>query len=263
MSMLSRVGPIHRTVLKAFDRRNVSLGDSGPIVSFTFDDFPRTASSTGAAILEQFGARGTFYVAAGLANTSGELGDLFTAHDLHSLVERGHEIASHTFAHVSSQKVSLTAFCDEVQRGMKAVEQIATQCSRNFAYPYGEITLGAKKMLAPYVSSARSIIPGANGPLIDLNLLHANSIYGDGDTCSRISNLIAQNVMQRGWLIFYTHDVRPRPSAYGCTPKLFELAVREAARSGSRLLTVAETLSEIGAEATMPPLEEAYVGKGI
>src|SRR5262245_55669942 len=36
-----------------------------PLVSFTFDDVPDSAYTNGARILEDFGARGTFYVAAG------------------------------------------------------------------------------------------------------------------------------------------------------------------------------------------------------
>ncbi len=49
----------------------------GPIVSFSFDDFPRTAYSAGGAILERFGVRGTYYAAAGLMNTANELGEQF------------------------------------------------------------------------------------------------------------------------------------------------------------------------------------------
>ena len=59
---------------------------------------------------------------------------------------------------------------------------------------------------------------------------------------------------QKGWLIFYTHDVRPNPSQYGCTPELFEFAVSHAAHSGSRILTVEEVLRELGAA----PVEMAH-----
>jgi hypothetical protein len=44
--------------------------------------------------------------------------------------------------------------------------------------------------------------------------------------------------------MFYTHDVRPKPSPYGCTPALFEFAVSAALESGSRVLTVAQALNE-------------------
>lgn len=221
------------------------LGNCGPIVSFTFDEFPRSAYSIGAAILEEFGARGTYYVAAGLTNTSNELGELFVEHDLHSLSEKGHEIASHTFHHSSCRSVSLSAFQADAQKGMKAVEQLTGRNSFNFSYPYGDVTLRTKKALGTF-TSARSIIPGFNGPEIDLNLLRANRLYGDIDISQTVQDSILQNVKQNSWLIFYTHDVRLSPSEYGCTPALFEFAVSLAARSGNRILTVQEALAEVG-----------------
>jgi peptidoglycan/xylan/chitin deacetylase (PgdA/CDA1 family) len=232
--------------LCALHRRTVALGDHGPIVSFGFDDFPRSAYSTGGAILEAHGARGTYYATCGLMNVSNDLGELFAADDLHSLLEKGHELGTQTFNHNSCRAVSLATFRDDVQQGMKAVKQIVGHNSTNFAYPYGHVTLRAKRVLGPEIMSSRSIIPGFNGPDVDLNLLRANRLYGDIDQSQEIENLILQNVKQRTWLIFYTHDVRPSPSEYGCTPALFEFAVSHAAKSGSRILTVEQVLAEIG-----------------
>jgi hypothetical protein len=118
--------------------------------------------------------------------------------------------------------------------------------ARNFSYPYGHVTLGTKKHLESVVSSSRSIFPGINGPEVDLNLLRANRLYGNTSGAPHVQQLIQQNVAQKGWLIFYTHDVRPNPSEYGCTPELFEFAVSAAAQTGSRILTVEQLLSEIG-----------------
>jgi hypothetical protein len=129
---------------------------------------------------------------------------------------------------------------------MKAVEQLAGHNSTNFAYPYGHVTLRSKKNLGRVLTSSRGIIPGLNGPEADLNLLRANRLYGDVGGSQQIEELVAQNVKQKSWLIFYTHDVRPKPSEYGCTPALFEFAVSCAAKSGSRILTVEQVLAEIG-----------------
>jgi peptidoglycan/xylan/chitin deacetylase (PgdA/CDA1 family) len=245
MSLRSQLGRVRGNVLGAFHRRLVPLGGSGPVVSFTFDDFPRTAASIGGPILEKFETRGTYYLAAGLANTTTELGDLFAEDDIHSLMERGHEIASHTFQHSSCRSVSLPAFQADVEKGAKAVEHRTGRKAANFAYPYGHVTLGTKRALASCVTSARSILPGFNGPEIDLNLLRANHLYGGIEASQPVRDLILQNTKQKSWLIFYTHDVRPEPSEYGCTPALFEFAVA-LARQQSRILTVREVLAEIG-----------------
>lgn len=246
MNFRSHLGYLRRSVLCAFYRRTVPLGDRGPIVSFAFDDFPRTALSAGGAILERYGAHGTYYVAAGLANGSDEVGDLFIEKDLYELHEKGHEIASQTFHHSSCRKVSLSAFQADVREGVKAIEHLTGGEPINFAYPYGHITLRSKKGLEPFLVSARSVIPGLNGPEIDLNLLRANSLYGGLDGSRRVEELIRQNAKQKSWLIFYTHDVRPEPSPYGCTPELFELAVSEAPRSSARILTVKQVLDSVG-----------------
>jgi len=249
MSFRSQLGGLRRGVLSALYRCTIPLGDRGPIISFTFDDFPRSACSVGAPILERFGARGTYYAAPGLANTSTDLGELFAEDDIHSLIDRGHEVASHTFHHSSCRSISAADFEVDVQEGIKAVELLTGRKSRNFAYPYGHVTLATKKGLAPYLKSARSIIPGINGPEVDLNLLFANQLYGGMAGTAAVHLLIEKSVAQKGWLIFYTHDVRPNPSEYGCTPDLFEFAVSAAAQSGSRILTVEQVLDEMGSTA--------------
>ena len=248
MSIRSGFGAARRKVLSSLYRRGVPLGDFGPIVSFTFDDFPRTAYTTGGAILEQFGGRGTYYAAAGLMNTTNELGEQFRSEDIDSLLEKGHELASHTFSHISCRSVSEADFRAEVIKGGKAIKELAGLESPNFAYPYGHVTLQTKRSLELYVSSARSILPGFNEPEVDLNLLRANSLYGDLEVFKRAEELVLENTKRKSWLIFYTHDVRTNPSPYGCTAALFESVVSFAARSGSRILTVQEVLSEVGAQ---------------
>lgn len=245
MSVRSGLGAVRRRVLCSMYQRNVPLGVRGPIVSFSFDDFPRTAYSEGGAILEQFGGRGTYYTAIGLMNTSNELGEHFTADDLDSLVVKGHELASHTFSHVSCRSVSTATFRAELEKGRKAVSKVTGLYRANFAYPFGHVTLQAKKTLGTVLPSARSVIPGFNGPEIDLNLLRANSLYGDLEGAGRVEKLILENIKRKNWLIFYTHDVRPKPSAYGCTPALLQTAVSCAVLGGCRILTVRDVLAEI------------------
>jgi peptidoglycan/xylan/chitin deacetylase (PgdA/CDA1 family) len=252
VNVRSGLGAARRGLLCSLYRRTVPLGNREPIVSFSFDDFPRSAYSVGGAILERFEARGTYYTAAGLMNTSNELGDQFRSEDLDSLLEKGHELASHTYSHISCRSVSCAAFREDVEKGGRAIEEMTGVDSTNFAYPFGHATLQAKRVLSTRLTSARSIVPGFNGPEVDLNLLRANSLYGDLDVVARAEELIGENVKGKSWLIFYTHDVRPGPSAFGCTPGLLEAAVSCAIRSGCRVLTVQEALSEIGVQNGKP-----------
>jgi peptidoglycan/xylan/chitin deacetylase (PgdA/CDA1 family) len=248
VSLRSRLGAVRREVLCSLYKRTVIAKNSGPIVSFSFDDFPRTAYLAGGGILEKFGARGTYYTAWALKDTANELGEQFRSEDLDALLEKGHELASHTFSHISSRAVSCAAFRDDVEKGRKALEEATGVDSGNFAYPFGDVTLAAKRIVSPTLTSARSIFPGLNGPEIDLNLLRANSLYGGLEGIARVEELIRENAARKSWLIFYTHDVRENPSPYGCTPALMESAVTAAARSGCRILTVQEALGEIGVQ---------------
>ena len=55
-----------RNAARALYTRPLAIAGRGPIISFTFDDFPRSALYTGGAILERFGLNGTYYAAFGL-----------------------------------------------------------------------------------------------------------------------------------------------------------------------------------------------------
>jgi peptidoglycan/xylan/chitin deacetylase (PgdA/CDA1 family) len=262
VNLRSSLGTVRRQVLQAVCRRTVCLGDTGPLVSFTFDDFPRSAALAGAAILERHGARGTYYAAMGLMNTVNELGEHFCAADLTGLRCRGHEAASHTFSHSSSRATALSDFRGDVEKGRNAVAACAAADTGNFAYPFGHATLRAKQSLGPRLRSSRGAVPGLNGPDADLNLLRANRLYGglSPATEAGVEDLICENAAQKTWLIFYTHDVRSNPSPYGCTPELLEFALALAVRSGSHVLTVEKALARIETGKSDGDMEPAPAG---
>lgn len=245
MKLRSYIHAIHGKVLRSVFRRTVYLYGHGPIVSFSFDDFPRSAFTVGGDILKRYGGRGTYYVAMDLMNSTNALGEQFEQGDLHLLARDGHELASHTRSHLSSREVSFATFCDNVKKGREAIaEMTGLQDSGNFAYPYGDVTLEAKRKLDLGLASCRGTCGGINGPEIDLSLLRANSLYGDVRQLERAKTLIRQNQRIKGWLIFYTHDVTENPSAFGCTPALLESTVAYAAQT-SRIMTITAVLAQV------------------
>ena len=58
-------GFCQRTATHSLFTRPVAIPSQKPFISFTFDDFPRSAWLTGGAILERFGVRGTYYASLG------------------------------------------------------------------------------------------------------------------------------------------------------------------------------------------------------
>jgi peptidoglycan/xylan/chitin deacetylase (PgdA/CDA1 family) len=264
MNPRSLLSALRRQTLCSLYARTVPWENRGPIVSFGFDDFPRTAYVAGGAILKSLGVRGTYYAAPGLMGTSNELGEQFCSEDVHSLLQDGHELACHTFSHISSRAVPCSKYRDDVDRGRKAMEEVAgAPDSGNFAYPSGHVTLMTKKTLGPRMSSSRGIFPGLNGPDVDLNLLRANRLYGDLDQFEKAQQLILENEERKSWLIFYSHDVRSEPSPYGCTPSLLKSTAAFAIQRGSRILTVRGVLEELGACcAQSPSFATCEVGQG-
>lgn len=244
MSLRSNVARLRRNALTTLARRNVSIPSDRPLVSFSFDDFPRTALTVGGTILKSAGARGTYYVAVSLMNMQNELGPHFCLEDLHNLLASGHELASHTHSHVHGRSTPVVRYSEEVEKGYYTLKEIfGLNASRHFAYPYGEITFLIKRSIGPKMESCRGVFPGINGPNVDLNLLRANGLYGGADQLAAAKALVEENRRKQSWLIFYTHDVQLNPSPYGCTPALFQQVVDAAIASGARITTIGEAVS--------------------
>ncbi|HWZ60688.1 MAG TPA: polysaccharide deacetylase family protein [Gemmatimonadaceae bacterium] len=236
-------------LLASWCRRELEIGAAAePFISFTFDDFPRSAYRAGGAVLASHGARGTYYAAPGLAGSTDALGPHYDATDLRDLLADGHELASHTFSHISSRTLPSAAYAAEIARGETALHALTgVPPSGHFSYPFGEVTLGAKRAAGRSCASCRGTSPGANGPRVDLNLLRANRLYSTSVDRATVRQLIARLVRPGSWLIFYTHDVRDDPSPYGCTPEYFDAVVRYAVESGARVVTVSAALAALRA----------------
>jgi peptidoglycan/xylan/chitin deacetylase (PgdA/CDA1 family) len=240
------LGRIRRQFVTEVFQRRVSLGLRRPIVSFTFDDFPRTALTVGGEILKSYGARGTYYAAMKLMNSVTEVGEQFRQSDLENLLRDGHELASHTFSHVSCRSMSAHSFREEVLKGQSSIGSLLGRNDRrNFSFPYGDVTLRAKRSISSDVASSRSIWGGFNGPVTDLSLLRANRLYGDLESYSNVQDLILENERRNNWLIFYSHDVQSTPSRVGCTPALLNFAVSFALQRRACICTVGDVLAQI------------------
>jgi peptidoglycan/xylan/chitin deacetylase (PgdA/CDA1 family) len=244
MLLRSQIAGARRKAISALARRDVLIACDRPLITFSFDDFPQTALTVGGSILQDARVRGTYYTAPGLIDTLNDLGPQFRKEDLVNLLAAGHELASHTYSHVSARSIKLASYVNEVEAGYQALRgTLGLSASRQFSYPYGDITLRVKKVVGPKMQSCRGIWPGLNGPQADLNLLRANSLYGDSGQLAAAKALIDENSRKKSWLIFYTHDVRPKPSRFGCTPDFLEQVVRAAVESGARVATVGEVIA--------------------
>lgn len=241
---------VRKILLSNVHRRVCSLAGAPAIISFTFDDFPRSALLNGGPILRDAGARGTFYASPCLMNTTTEMGQNFGEDDLHALLAEGHELGSHTSSHCSARRVASAAYRGEIVDGHTALGRlVGGNISPHFSYPFGHMTFGVKRVVGEVTATCRSTYHGVNGPVADLNLLFAHRMYGPKGSLPLIEQVIARGVQPGRWLIFYTHDVAERPSPYGCTPDFFATVVRWAVASGAKLMTVGAALATITGKA--------------
>jgi peptidoglycan/xylan/chitin deacetylase (PgdA/CDA1 family) len=225
----------------------LTLRDVPPMVSFTFDDVPASACELGAHILEQQGARGTFFVAGSGCGTVGPGGPpRATIDQLRTAWANGHEIGCHTYSHPAIRHMSLEELGWELERNQRVLKTISGDIVvQNFAYPYGDLSIRTKRYLEGRFESCRSGHAGINSGTADLGALDAWPLQNASIDHAGIVELITEAVQSCGWLIFYSHDVAEPPSRYGVSPDLLEWAVGTATRSGCVLTTVAESLDLI------------------
>ena len=224
------------------------LRNGGPMVSFTFDDAPISSVSTGAAMLEEYGARGTYYIAGGLADSWSGHWTNIGADDIIGLHRRGHEIACHTFSHQPATELDASRLAAEVEQNRNYLRSLAPSIQiDNFAYPYGLGSVWRKAQLAKTFRSSRSIIPGVNSGVVDLQYLRSTPLIDRNIDRDGIDRAFDALVDTNGWLIFYGHDVTARPSPYGCTPTLLRHALDAAAKRNVAIKTVAGALDAAGA----------------
>lgn len=220
-----------------------TLAPATPLVSFTFDDVPVCAATTGAQMMEAHGARGTFYISGGLIGTQALHWRVADADHIVALHEAGHEIGSHTYSHVFVPNLRSEDIVAESQRNATCLRAIVPGLTlESFALPYGFGSLAAKKTLASIYRTGRGIVPGLNVGRADLQLLNAHPLMDGRTDAARIARMMDEALEKKGWLVFYGHDVVENPSPYGCSPALLEAALRAASDRGIACVPVTEAL---------------------
>jgi len=220
-------------------RRPFVIHTAFPLISFTFDDFPRSALHTGGTILRQFEAAGTYYASFGLMGKEAPTGTMFVKDDLRTLLEQGHELGSHTFRHSNAWETSPTNFEESVKENQRALAELVPGVSfRTLSYPISVPRPHTKEKVSQYFACCRCGGQTFNSGEVDLNYLSAYFLEKTRNDPAKAKAMIDQNRQAKGWLIFATHDVAENPTPFGCTPAFFEEIVRYAFDSGARILPV-------------------------
>jgi peptidoglycan/xylan/chitin deacetylase (PgdA/CDA1 family) len=219
-----------------------------PFISFTFDDFPRSALLTGGAILNSHHLAGTYYVSLGLLGKDAPTGRIAGSEDLTTLVEQGHELGCHTFSHCDSWKTDTKTFEDSIIENRAALGRLLPGAAfKTFSYPISPPRPLTKARMASYFSCCRAGGQAPNIGTADLNQLSAYFLEKTRHDIQAVRSVIDQNRQARGWLILATHDISDDPTPFGCTPGFFQDVVRYAIGSGARILPVVSALEALRA----------------
>lgn len=240
----------NKITVKKLAKKRISRFERDPVISFTFDDCPTSAFQVGGKILDEYNLKGTFYVSLKLDEDHQEnpksKSKMVSELNLKYAIENGHELGCHTFDHLNAREVKLAAYEHSVELNGTAVKNFIQHTEfHSFAYPFGGVTFGSKKMLGKKFSSLRSIYPGINSGSIDLNLLRAISMYNSDNNLVLLKNWVDRCIETGGWLIFYTHDVSDKPSKYGTSTSEFREIVEYSLSSGARIVPVKEMVDHI------------------
>jgi peptidoglycan/xylan/chitin deacetylase (PgdA/CDA1 family) len=238
-------GKLRRRLTRLIDRRPARLMLNRPMVSFSFDDAPATATGLGARTLEARGVRGTYYIAASLAGREGPQGRYATREEVKAVAEAGHEIACHTFGHLDCAVAPQVAIEDDVALNAAILSDWGLGALSNFAYPYGDVSPSAKRALGERFDILRGLHHGLIEDGSDLNQAPAVGIEGpDGEAVA--GRWLERAFNRRSWLILYSHDVCDGPTPWGCTPATLERLIDAARARGFDIVTVAEGAARSG-----------------
>ena len=238
--------PLQRRAARWFARRQCRIKMESPVISFTFDDFPRSALINGGAILHRRGFCGTYYASFGLMGQTKSTGEIFRREDLGELIRQGHELACHTFDHCDSWETTPDEFEASILRNRRAAAQyLPGETLKSLSYPISWPRPATKRRIASFFECARAGGQTLNAGTVDLNYLKAFFIEQSRDDFHAIKQIIDDSIRATGWLIFATHDVSDSPTRFGCTSALFERIVDYTNKSGAQVLRVGDVADRI------------------
>lgn len=227
-------------------RKPAAMRLDQPLVSFTFDDFPRSALFTGGRLLENSHAAGTYYASFGLMGKTAPTGEIFSVEDLPTLFRGGHELACHTFDHLSAWETPSRKYIAAVERNLQALVHFTTQQKfRSHSFPISFPRPTTKRWLNTRFATCRGGGQKLNLNYLDLGYLNSFFIEQSRNDTNSIHQIIKENAQRIGWLIFSTHDVSDSPTPYGCTTALFSRIIEWTVASGAQIATVSDAMARI------------------
>ena len=169
---MKQIDQMRRRAARYLDVDAVEIAPARGVFSLSFDDFPASAWTEAGPILAEHGVRATYYVCGGLAGGVNMDRPQFEVEHLQALHAAGHEIGCHTFGHTSALRMDGTALRLSLDANAAWVaERLDGYRMTTFAWPFGDATLGAKRVVHGRFDLARGVRDGVNAGREDRALI--------------------------------------------------------------------------------------------
>lgn len=225
--------------VRHFYKKNLKSRLKHPLVSFTFDDFPKSAWQVGGQILENHKAKGSYYFVADLCGKTIDDRIYYDERDLTNIHRSGHEIGCHTSTHARLSNNSIAASLHEFTANSSFLNKIIPgQKLSTFAYPFGDVTPRVKRVAMNEFAACRGIWAGINHNFIDLGLIKTVCLEEHVLAQRPVDSWIEEAIEKNGWLVFLTHEVEENHGYFGISPGEFESVVSRVMQAGIDILPV-------------------------
>lgn len=186
-------------------------------LSLTFDDGRGSQVQAGVKLLNQYGAKATFYV---MPNAIEKTLPLWR-----ELVKSGHEIGNHTMFHPCSgnfawsrskalEEYSLEKMAKELGESNRQISEMLGVVPESFAYPCGQTFVGNNEKTQSYVplvyqqfTSGRGWRNEAPNDPAYLNMAQLTGMEMDGKDFDELLPLIQDAAKQGYWLVLAGHEM--------------------------------------------------------
>ncbi|MFK0300001.1 polysaccharide deacetylase family protein [Brevundimonas sp. NPDC090276] len=244
--MKEQIDKMRRRAARYLGVRPVMVAPARGVLSLSFDDFPASAWTEAGPILAEHGIKATYYVAGGLCGGTNIDKPQFEVEHLQAAHAAGHEVGCHTFDHVSALRLSPDGLTDQLaQNAAWVAERLDGHVMTSFAWPFGDVALGAKPVVDQRFLLGRGVRDGVNAGRADRVNLQAIGLESRRLPHYDLEALVARAADTSGWLIAYGHDVESTPTPYGCTPEDLDRLIRLARQAGLDILPVGEAWSRL------------------
>lgn len=251
---MKRIDQMRRRAARWLDVAPLTVAPPRGVFSLSFDDIPESAWTEAGPILAERGVKATYYVCGGFEGGVNLDRPQYRTEHLQALFAAGHEVGCHTYGHDNALRLTPAQLADSLDRNAAWVaERLDGHVMTTFAYPFGECSLGAKRVVRDRFALGRGVRDGINRGREDRGLVKAIGLEKRRLPGYDLEALMARTAAEGGWLIAYGHDVSDDPTDYGCTPEQLDRVIRLAQGAGLEVTPVGAALGQVAS----PPLGSA------